>query len=413
MRPRLFITHSTQTTLSRRKEAGEPNHAGNAGGKSVWVTFTSSYNTRVSADTHLSNFDTLLAVYTGNSVSALTTVASNDNDGSPNGNSGLIFNAQTGVTYHVAVDGKNGASDLFIFNVKYAPPLNDNFSARTAISGVSGQATGLTVASTSEAGEPSHAGLAPGNSVWWNWTAPAVGQITIDTHGSGVGTVLAAYTGTSVNGLTSQAANNNDGSPGGTSSVLFPVQSGVQYPIAVEGDGGAQGNVVLNWSLNTNPAANLSLSISGSGNTSSGVIYSGSVGNAGPGIAVNSRLTLTLPTGAAFNYGSTGCTASGAIVTCAFGNLAPGASATFTIAGNVTTPGNYSANASVTSNISDPVTSNNNASLTTNVTLPPVDDRNDNVPTLPEWGVILMSILLVISMILNDGKRRAPNKKIW
>lgn len=389
------------------KETGEPNHAGNSGGKSVWVSFTSDYNTRVSVDTHLSNFDTLLAVYTGNSVSALTSVASNDNDGSPNGNSGIVFQAQSGATYHIAVDGKNGASGLFVFDVKYAPPANDNFSARTAISGSSGQATGLTVAATSEADEPSHAGLPPGNSAWWSWTAPAAGQVTIDTHGSGIGTVLAAYTGTSVNGLTSQAVNDNDGSPGGTSGILFPVQSGAQYQIVVEGNGGAQGNVVLNWSLNTNPTANLSLSIAGYGDTSSGVTYSGTVGNTGPGIAVNSRLTLTLPAGVTFQSSPSGCSANGATVTCAFGNLPPGASVTFTIVGNVSAPGNYTASASVTSDVTDPVASNNSASLTTDVTV--ADTTDDDIPTMPEWGMIIMSIVLTMSMMIIDKKRRAQS----
>ena len=392
------------------KEAGEPNHAGNLGGKSVWAYFTSGYNTQVSVDTHLSNFDTLLAVYTGNSVSALTAVASNDNDGSPNGNSGIIFPAQAGTIYRIAVDGKNGASGAFVFNTKYAPPVNDNFSTRTTVSGLIGQATGVTVAATSEVGEPAHAGLPPGNSVWWSWTAPASGQVSVDTHGSSIGTVLAAYTGTSISGLTNQAANDNDGSPGGTSGVLFPVQSGTQYQIVAEGNGGIQGNVILNWNLNTNPTANLSLSISGSGNTSSGLTYSGSVGNGGPGIAVNSRLTLTLPAGVTFNNGSSGCTANGAIVTCALGNLAPGTAVIFTIVGNVTAPGNYSANASVTSSVSDPVTSNNSASSAINVAAPYADIRNDDIPTLPQWGVMLMGILLMTFMFLNDRKRRAHLK---
>ena len=391
------------------KEAGEPNHAGNLGGKSVWVSFASAYSTQVSVDTRLSNFDTLLAVYSGNSVSALTAVASNDNDGSPNGNSGIVFPAQAGTIYRIAIDGKNSASGALVFNIKYASPVNNNFSARTTVSGLIGQATGVTVAATSEAGEPAHAGLPAGNSVWWSWTAPASGQVAVDTHGSSIGTVLAAYTGTSISGLTNQAANDNDGSPGGTSGVLFPVQSGTQYQIVVEGNGGTQGNIILNWNLNTNPTANLSLSISGSGNTSSGLTYSGSVGNGGPGIAVNSRLTLTLPAGVTFNNGSSGCTANGAIVSCALGNLAPGASATFTIVGNVTTPGNYSTNANVTSNVSDPVTSNNSVSPATNVTASYVDVRNDDIPTLPEWGAILMGILLMTLMFLNDRKKRTLN----
>lgn len=406
--PLSYIPSFVSNNILATKEFGEPSHAGNAGGKSVWASFVSNYYpTSVSVDTHLSDFDTLLAVYTGNSVSALTLVAANDDDGSANGNSGLVFTAQTGVTYHVAVDGKNGASGLYVYNLKYTPPINDNFSARSAIISASGQATGVTLSATHELGEPSHANLPSGNSVWWSWTAPASGQVTLDTHGSGIGTVLAAYTGASVGNLSAQAANDNDGTLGGTSSVLFVAQSGVQYQIAVEGDSGAQGNVILNWSLNTSPTANLSLSISASGDTLTGLTYTGSVTNAGPGIAVNSRLTLTLPAGVTYLAGTAGCTAAGSTVTCSFGNLVPGVTNYFNIVGSASTPGNYSASASIASDVTDPVTSNNTAALTTNVKVAVANNAylNDDIPTLPEWGVILMGLLLGSSMMWNEKKR--------
>src|SRR2546427_7055898 len=57
-----------------------------------------------------SSFNTLLAVYPGSSVSALTAVASNDN--SPNGGtttSLVQFTAQQGTTYRIAIDGRNNA----------------------------------------------------------------------------------------------------------------------------------------------------------------------------------------------------------------------------------------------------------------------------------------------------------------
>ena len=54
------------------KETGEPNHAGNAGGKSVRWNWTAPDNNSVTFTTKGSGFDTLLAVYTGSSVSGLT-----------------------------------------------------------------------------------------------------------------------------------------------------------------------------------------------------------------------------------------------------------------------------------------------------------------------------------------------------
>ncbi|MBF0117705.1 MAG: right-handed parallel beta-helix repeat-containing protein [Desulfobacterales bacterium] len=106
----------TGSNLDTTKETGEPNHAGNAGGKSVWWKWLAPFTTKVSLDTHGSDFDTLLAVYKGKSLDKLTNIASNDDDGSSKGNSGLIFYAEIGRTYYFAVDGKDGATGNIILN---------------------------------------------------------------------------------------------------------------------------------------------------------------------------------------------------------------------------------------------------------------------------------------------------------
>ncbi len=99
------------TNVGATKEAGEPNHAGNVGGKSVWYKFTAPGSGTASLDTFGSGFDTLLGVYTGSSVSALTERASNDDLSYPLIlESAVIMNVTSGVTYYVAVDGYNSAS---------------------------------------------------------------------------------------------------------------------------------------------------------------------------------------------------------------------------------------------------------------------------------------------------------------
>jgi hypothetical protein len=60
----------------------------------------------VTVETFGSTFDTVLAVYTGSAVSALTPIASNDNH-SGSTQSKLTFQAQEGTTYFIAVDGRN------------------------------------------------------------------------------------------------------------------------------------------------------------------------------------------------------------------------------------------------------------------------------------------------------------------
>ncbi len=98
------------SNVSMTKEPGEPNHAGNPGGKSIWWIWTAPASGPVKLSTAGSAFNTLLAVYTGSSVSTLTRIASDLNSGSPTGRSLLQFNATAGTAYSIAVDGLNGAS---------------------------------------------------------------------------------------------------------------------------------------------------------------------------------------------------------------------------------------------------------------------------------------------------------------
>src|SRR4051794_20893689 len=60
-------------------EAGEPNHAGNASAHSVWWSWTAPSTGRFVIDTcDFNTVDTVLAVYTGNTLAALSEVASSD-----------------------------------------------------------------------------------------------------------------------------------------------------------------------------------------------------------------------------------------------------------------------------------------------------------------------------------------------
>src|SRR2546423_452429 len=74
------------------------------------------------------------------------------------------------------------------------PPANDNFAAATTLQGAAGTITGDSTGATREAGEPAHPASPRGRSVWFNWTAPASGNATFDTEGSGFDSLLARYT---------------------------------------------------------------------------------------------------------------------------------------------------------------------------------------------------------------------------
>jgi hypothetical protein len=130
--------------------------------------------------------------------------------------------------------------------------MNDSFANRITIAGASATMTGTNVNATKETGEPNHAGNSGGKSVWWTWTAPASGTVTIDTTGSNFDTLLATYTGSTVSALTAVTNGSNDDNPAGgttTSLVTFPVTAGTVYQIAVDGYNGLSGNITLQVNL--------------------------------------------------------------------------------------------------------------------------------------------------------------------
>jgi predicted dehydrogenase len=106
------------------KEAGEPDHAGNHGGRSVWFSWTASVSGSVIVDTFGSTFDTLLGVYQGTNVASLTLVAANDDGAGFGGNnSQVVFAGVAGNTYTIAVDGYDGASGAVRLNLGYEQPV--------------------------------------------------------------------------------------------------------------------------------------------------------------------------------------------------------------------------------------------------------------------------------------------------
>jgi len=245
---RIVLSGAFSTTAGKNvfatKETGEPYHAGNRGGASVWWSWTAPATGPVTVTTDGSSFDTLLAVYTGSTVSSLSLVASDDDSGD-GWNSTLSFIAVAGTRYHIAVDGYSGDNGTIMLTL-FSPPANDAFANRTSIPGVGGMFVGHNLGATKETSEPAHAGNAGGKSVWWIWRAPRTGSVTVTTHGSSFDTVLAIYTGSSVCELIEVASNDDCGTGLLTSAVSFTAVAGTTYQMAVDGYDGAAGVVHLN-----------------------------------------------------------------------------------------------------------------------------------------------------------------------
>ncbi|MBI5772863.1 MAG: immunoglobulin domain-containing protein [Verrucomicrobia bacterium] len=97
------------------RETGEPRHANKTGGKSVWLNWQAPANGAATFSTRGSSFDTMLAVYTGTNLTALTEVASDDDAGGLY-TSQVKFNALAGTNYAIAVDGLANAAGRIVLN---------------------------------------------------------------------------------------------------------------------------------------------------------------------------------------------------------------------------------------------------------------------------------------------------------
>jgi hypothetical protein len=106
----------TGSSTGATKENGEPDHAENPGGSSVWWTWTAPADGEVQITTDQSSFDTLVGVYVGPRVSALTEVASNDDHGLFV-SSRVRFQTTQGTTYQIAVDGFDGAAGEIVLAI--------------------------------------------------------------------------------------------------------------------------------------------------------------------------------------------------------------------------------------------------------------------------------------------------------
>lgn len=136
------------------------------------------------------------------------------------------------------------------------PVPNDGFLGRIRIAGSTGIAMGTNVGATRELGEPLHAGAVGGQSVWWQWDAPADGELWITTDGSNLDTVLAVYTGSDLRNLTHVVSNDDHGLQL-TSRVRVFAKNGTSYAFAVDTMGSETrsvvGSISLRWSFLAEP----------------------------------------------------------------------------------------------------------------------------------------------------------------
>jgi thiol-disulfide isomerase/thioredoxin len=123
------LVHTASNTLATA-QASEPAHAGIPASRSLWATWTAtnrgtfSFSTSNSLDASRLWLDTTIAVYTGNSLTNLTLVASNDDmDDAFTLWSRVFFRAYPGETFHIAVDMADANSGIINLAIDFAGPF--------------------------------------------------------------------------------------------------------------------------------------------------------------------------------------------------------------------------------------------------------------------------------------------------
>lgn len=220
--------------------------------RTLWWTWTAPTNGIYRLSTRGSSFDTVLGLYTGANLAALTTVGVNNDELAGPPTSLLKFTGIAGRQYRIAVDGfREAAGDvqltLALETPLPTPPPNDAYTNRIVLAGPEVVVDGSNVAATAEPGEPAHAGLFTGPSVWYEWTAPTNGTVSVALDPVSFDSILAVYTyvGPTVNSVRALTSNDDDPLGGGGSRVVFHGIAGMRYLIAVTGYAGATGSFTL------------------------------------------------------------------------------------------------------------------------------------------------------------------------
>jgi outer membrane protein assembly factor BamB len=233
-------------------QTGEPAFAGVAPSGTLWWEWTAPTTSTVDLDTSGSSYDTVLAVATGTTLAALTTVSANDDDGGlPT--SHVSFTAQAGTTYQISVSGKAGATGFTKVNLSVVPP-NDNFAHAQVLTGPSALVTANNAGAGRESAEPRILGHDGGRSLWYKWTAPTTQTFHVAVDSADLDPLAAVYTGSSLGGLTLVAASDNaytEANPDSTVTTetsavcTFAATAGTTYYFTVDAKPPSGGSAVL------------------------------------------------------------------------------------------------------------------------------------------------------------------------
>ncbi len=245
----------TRSNVEATRESEEPWHGNFGSPETVWFAWeaeSTGFVTVSACDSE--GFTTVLAVYTGTSLSSLVKTVDGNSDEGPDcmfSQREFSFEAVDGNSYKIAVAGNgyyfppgpqpvtSGEFDLRIEATP--PPANDDFQDAATLEGKIGEEPGgdrFYLASrlgynwlaTKETGEPDHGSDPGGASVWYSWTPPESGLARVTADCCWPPLSVGVYEGTSMDGLTPVAPSNDP-----LFGSVFPVNGGTTYRIAIDG----------------------------------------------------------------------------------------------------------------------------------------------------------------------------------
>jgi hypothetical protein len=210
------------------RQAGERLHGGSLATHSVWYRFRARRRVSVLLGTCSSNFDSVIAVYTGRRVSGLRAVEfNNDGCGRTGGGSRVSFTARKGRTYRIAVAGFTASGRFKLTVDRIFTPLNDDLVDAVALTPGSG-ISASTRGATRELNEPGHAYNQP-HTVWFKLTLATETPVAVNAC-NGSFPALTVYTGSSM-GTLKRVATERD------CSVSFTALAGTTYRVVAEDSG--------------------------------------------------------------------------------------------------------------------------------------------------------------------------------
>ncbi|MEA2621125.1 MAG: hypothetical protein QOH61_35 [Chloroflexota bacterium] len=209
-------------------------------GLTRWYAYTPQNDQTLRATTIGSEFDTILAAYTGASIGTATQVACNDDTWYSTVNvhaSSITFKAKAGVKYRFQVGGYYGNNGRLPFRVeKVAAEPNDDFANAMTASPLPFLDHANTQKATRQSGEVSNCEPAQ-NTVWYKHTAADTDPLHVfATSGGVLEPVVAVWTGTSVSSLTIVDCG---------SSVTFTPTAGQVYRFQMTADAGRTGPITF------------------------------------------------------------------------------------------------------------------------------------------------------------------------